>query len=91
MSGNNVGKASEEAYRHWLSSETGLQGRSLSDVVSRTRRVLSMADLSHVKTNEEVEIALLSSAEFKTQEMSIKSQIRRAAKLYVNFVNGSNA
>lgn len=75
----------EVAYRRWLSRNTTLSGRSLSDTVSRTRRVLGITDLSRAENRDHVQMALLGNATFKACSVSVRSQLKRAASLYVGF------
>ncbi len=78
-------------YRLWLQKQVKLTERSLGDLVSRTKRVRGMVDLSTLKTDDHVDAALLMNSLFKAQTMSVKSQLRRAAKLYVQFRQNQNA
>ena len=73
-----------DEFRAWLTT-LELEGRSLSDVVSRTRRAWGMIDLQATLTDADVNYRLSSSGAFLTCTHSVQSQLRRAARLYCRF------
>lgn len=81
----------ETAYKRWLIENTTLAGRSVGDAVSRTRRVLDMVDLSRAYDADQVHIALLGNSAFKACSLGVRSQLKRAANLYVQFRQVDNA
>jgi len=74
-----------EEYRAWLGRAKGLKGRTLNDVVSRTRRVVKMLGLTSPQALRDVDIRLMRSAELARCSMFVRSQLRRAATLYAEF------
>ncbi len=74
----------EVEYRAWL-GQRGLSGRSLSDVVSRTRRAAELADILAAGTDAEVLFRLSQDGQFEALTPNIKSQLKRAVSLYRNF------
>jgi len=77
--------AHEEEYRAWLHGKKRISGRQLSDVLSRTRRVVEMLDLRSPQSLRDVDIRILRSDKLDRCTVSVKSQLRRAAKLYAEF------
>ncbi len=75
-----------DEFRAWLST-LGLEGRSLSDVVSRAGRTWGMISLQPPVTDADVEYRLASSDSFAACSRSVQSQLRRAAKLYARFAS----
>jgi hypothetical protein len=73
-------------FREWLLSSTDLGPRSVSDVCSRLGRLSTMIDLNQVRSNRELCIALLQSDLFEQQSKSIRSQLKRSAMLYLQFL-----
>ena len=59
--------------------------RSSRDVCSRLKRVMNIFNLEEV--NEQTIQNLNTNDEFNTFSVSVKSQLRRAVKLYLKFVN----
>jgi len=82
-------EASLGDFRLWLELNTSLRGRSLSDVISRVRRAARMINLSSALTAEDVQAMSLRSSEFHMCSMPVKSQIKRAACLFVQFRENS--
>ena len=78
----------EEEFRAWIKRETSIQGRSVNDVCSRLRRVLSMISIKPGTTEPGIKSKLLLSKDFMECTTSVKSQLRRVAKLYLLFING---
>jgi hypothetical protein len=70
----------------WLTKSTDLTTRSLRDLVSRARRVNSMVDIAKTKSAAELEYKLSESAEFLECTPTVRSQLRRASKLYKDFL-----
>ena len=80
----------EKAFRTWLARGMGgLQERSIADVCSRLRRVMSMASIKlAATTTAELESTLLRSDAYLKCTPSVRSQLKRAANLYLSFVQG---
>jgi hypothetical protein len=73
------------AFRDWLSSSRGLHGRSLSDLVSRTKRAAAMFDILNDMSDEEAIFRLTQTADFKACSGNVQSQLKRAVRLYREF------
>lgn len=78
----------EAHFRQWLARETGLSGRSLGDVVSRAKRAAALVDLASPLTRAEVDFRLAGSEAFGACSPSVRSQLRRAARLYAHYRSG---
>jgi len=72
-------------FRAWVASTTGIGGRQLGDIVSRSRRAARMVDLRAAESDTDVEVLLLQSSDFQECSQFVRSQLRRAAKLLVAF------
>lgn len=72
----------------WLVNVNGMSERSAKDVISRCRRVLQITKQNEIKSST-INI-LISSTEFSNCSMSIKSQLKRAATLYMTFSENMN-
>lgn len=64
----------------WLTSEKNYSDRAARDVQSRLKRALAFAN--HKIVSEETLPALEKNQEFRALSMSVKSQLRRAIRLY---------
>jgi len=76
----------EGAFRAWLEREHDIHGRSIGDICSRVRRTMGMISIKPNFSDAEVESALLLSTDFQKCTMSVKSQLRRSAKLYRTYI-----
>ena len=71
-------------FKTWLEENTSYSGAVISDTVSRLKRADSILELSE----EEVYLFYLErKPEFKTLSMSVKSQIKKAVRLYLTYKN----
>lgn len=77
--------ADEAGFRQWLHDSRALSGRSLSDVVSRVRRVVNWLDILGPASDAEAEFRLVEDRRFRECTLSVQSQLRRATKLYREF------
>ncbi len=69
-------------FREWLDEKTNYKKATKSDIVSRLKR----ADKIHPMVVEDVYLFYLSNEkEFQDMTASVKSQIRKAIKLYLEF------
>lgn len=75
----------EPEYRNWLAANTKLADRAISDTVSRTRRVAGMIDLAAAKSTQDVYVMLIRSDKFEACTPSVRSQLKKAASMYVQF------
>lgn len=79
----------EVRYRAWLAKRQPPFGeRVISDLTSRTKRVAGMIDLKTAKSVDDTEVMLIRSADWKACSQSVRSQLKRAARLYVAFRAG---
>jgi hypothetical protein len=76
-----------DLFREWLEDRKGLKARSASDVVSRTRRVEKLIDISLEVPYEQIIESLIKNEEYKNFSPYVKSQVKRAIKLYKEFVS----
>lgn len=71
-------------FKAWLEENTAYSGAVISDTISRLRRADSILELNE----EEIYIFYLErKPEFKSLSMSVRSQIKKAVRLYLNFKN----
>lgn len=77
--------AYEGEYREWLSKR--YTGPQLSDHMSRTRRIQSMLDITQVPERAQLEVELMRLEELKNCSMSVRSQLKRAARFYFEFLS----
>ena len=71
-------------FKQWLISNTTYSNRVISNIVSRLNR----ADRMHPVYPEEVYLFELEHTEdFKKLSVTVKSQIRKVVKLYLQYVN----
>lgn len=73
-------------FRAWLERVTDLSGRSVRDTVSRTRRVAKMIDILAPKSDHELNFRLQESGDYQACSASVRSQLKRAASSYRNFI-----
>lgn len=76
----------EPEFRQWLRGHTDLSPRVVNDTVSRLNRVRGMVDLDAISTEKDLVIRLLESAEFEKCNGQVKSQLKRAARYYMQYV-----
>ncbi len=73
-------------FRTWLENNTGYSKRTISNTVSRLRRADSMLPWFE----DEVYIFRLEQSEpYKTLSVIVRSQIKKAVKLYFEFIKNS--
>lgn len=70
-------------FKQWLQDEKNLSIRSASDVVSRCKRVNRITKKDSIDDNTVT--TLMSMDSYDGMSPSIKSQLKRAATLYVEF------
>ncbi len=74
-----------DAFAKWLSTSTSLGDKSLRDVVSRLKRASKYLELP---SDGELPVLLSKlniNTEFKALGMTVRSQLRRAVALYIQF------
>lgn len=70
-------------FKQWLQDEKNMSIRSATDVVSRCKRVNRMTDMDKID-DKTVEI-LVETESYADMSSFIKSQLKRAATLYMEF------
>ncbi len=78
----------EAEFRAWIDKRKMGGPRFAADIASRAKRVATMIELSKCKTDQDVEIRLMQATTFKRCSQSVRSQLKRAATLYVEFARG---
>lgn len=73
------------SFRDWLISRVGLNPRSASDVESRVRRASTLTDILPGAAEDEVLLYLGRSPEFCSLSVSVRSQLRRAVRLFLEY------
>lgn len=72
-----------DIFLNWLLKEKNLSPRAAKDVVSRCKRICNIMNTENIDAST---IAKLNSnAEFVEKSMFVKSQLRRAVNLWVEF------
>lgn len=75
----------EDEFRRWLERGEGLSQRSAADVVSRVKRALTFADIMAPLSDNELVFRLQECSAFRECSLSVRSQLKRAARLYREF------
>lgn len=73
-----------EAFLVWLQEDKEMSLRSARDVVSRNKRALTIVKQNHIST--ETLQKLTESEEYIVCSTSIKSQLKRAVTLYMEYM-----
>jgi len=71
-----------DAFLMWLSENHAFEKRSGRDVASRIKRAAKLIDIDSDLTDDELLFRLNSLDEFKVLSSPVKSQMKRAIKLY---------
>jgi len=72
-----------EDFLNWLLTSKKLSIRSAKDVISRCKRICKLTNVSEL---DKIDYATFTSSEiFLSQTMFIKSQLKRAFNLYIEF------
>ena len=83
--------ANIESFRSWLKQEKKLASRSISDVISRLKRVNQFLELSDDADIDLYSMRLGRIDAFASQSPSVRSHLKRAAKLYLEFAQHTRA
>jgi hypothetical protein len=73
----------DEGFRSWLASHKGIRGRSVTDISSRARRAKAMLGTSEPLPSDTLRLDKI--AEFSECSTSVRSQVRRALRLWIEF------
>lgn len=76
----------DDAFVYWLELEKGLSGRSASDTKSRLGRANAILEFEDPIVPELYLASLSRSGEFRELSQTVKSQLRRAARLYSEYI-----
>ncbi len=71
-------------FKQWLQDERNMSIRSATDVISRCKRISRMTEKNDIDNNT-VDM-LIHMKSYDEMSSSIKSQLKRAATLYMEFV-----
>lgn len=75
-----------DLFREWLINDRGLKETSAKDVVSRLRRVDKIIEFNRDESYESIVESLDVNEEFNKFSTYVKPQVKRAIKLYKEFV-----
>lgn len=70
-------------FKQWLQDEKNMTIRSAKDVVSRCKRINKLTDEENI--NDKTISVLIHMESYNTMSSFIKSQLKRAATLYLEF------
>ncbi len=76
-------------FRQWLEDTTDLSTRSVGDTVSRLRRLRQFVDPLAVQSEAELEFKLRSHPASEQLKPTVRSQLKRAGRLYRQFRSGT--
>lgn len=71
-----------EEFRQWLKRSVKLGDPSAKDVASRVRRASGLVNLDPRQSTEDILHAMSKHPDFKQFSVFVKSQLRRAVRLY---------
>lgn len=71
-------------FKQWLQDERNMSIRSATDVISRCKRISRMTEKNDIDNNTVAMLIQMKS--YDEMSSSIKSQLKRAATLYMEFV-----
>ena len=74
-----------EAMRSWLVQEKNMSAASAKDVISRINRVMTLTPITRFDSAVDVNYRLAKNDSFAELSQSVKSQIKRAVSLFVEF------
>lgn len=71
-------------FKQWLQHEKSMSVRSAADVISRCKRILRMTDMHAI--GDSTVAALARTQSYANLSSCIKSQLKRAVALYLEFM-----
>jgi hypothetical protein len=80
-------KSAQGDFKKWLEVERKMSSRSISDVVSRLHRISSIIDPLQPRSASELSFILSQRSEFCGYSRCVRSQLKRAATLYREYVS----
>jgi hypothetical protein len=81
----------EQEFRGWLERNLQLGDRARGDIVSRAKRAAGLVNLTTAKSDSELAYRLSEAREFKKLTMTVRSQVKRAATLYRQFLDSGSS
>lgn len=78
----------KQSFRAWLERNTDLSDKAMGDVVSRLTRITKITPLHINVAADDFLFNLGKRAEFLSLGQAVKSQLKRAYKLYYQFKSG---
>lgn len=89
MKDENENENQNKEFKEWLKANTDYSKNVIKDIacrVNRINKIIPFDSLNYKEYREELE----GSNEFKSLSSSVKSQCRRALKLYLEFLESKN-
>lgn len=84
-----INNEEKQEFKSWLSHNTAYSERVVKDIICRVNRVNKFIAGKKAKYDDGLQ-CLEDSAEFKQLSPSVKSQCRRACKLYMKFLDANS-
>jgi DNA (cytosine-5)-methyltransferase 1 len=82
-----MNKESSVQFLNWLQTNVKMTERSLQDIVSRVRRVSRLLPLRRGMDPETATNRLIVAGEFTKCSPSVRSQLKKSLRLYIQFLN----
>lgn len=81
-------KENISSYTNWLSDEKGIGNKSAHDYASRLKRASQLLGESDIDSTTLEKLAMIE--DFSSLSISVKSQIRRAVRLYCEYIENKS-
>lgn len=81
----------DKVFDEWLRKNLGYTDRSARDTRSRVKRASKYIDLTKNVSKEELIFTMTQHPDFRKLTTSVKSQLKRSVKLYLQFLNEKNS
>lgn len=78
-------------FKDWLIKNKKLAPRSAGNVLSHLNRVSSIIKMDCSESPNKIIFELSEKKNFKTLSVSVRSHLKRAIKLYLNFINDKSS
>lgn len=75
----------DKSFAEWLVARKGFGGKTARDVVSRIKRINGFIDADAGEDVEKILYTMSIHADFKAFSLSVRSQLRRAVRLYKEY------
>ena len=73
-------------FKSWLAKKNSFPIKVCTDIASRLNRAKGIVDIEKYKDVDEALFHLSTKAAFKSLTVSVRSQVRRSVKLYMEFM-----